>query len=91
MAARGATSGPPPLLILFDIDGTLLGRASSAHVEALHEALRQVHGVDARGARAQIGRGGPDRRRDRAASAARSRRLRACDRRGRRGGARRVL
>jgi phosphoglycolate phosphatase-like HAD superfamily hydrolase len=58
MAARGATSGPPPLLILFDIDGTLLGRASSAHVEALHEALRQVHGVDARGARAQIGAAG---------------------------------
>ena len=35
------------LLLLFDIDGTLLAGASAAHAEALHEALREVHGVDA--------------------------------------------
>jgi phosphoglycolate phosphatase len=34
-------------LLLFDIDGTLVGRASSAHAEALHLALREIHGVDA--------------------------------------------
>ncbi|MGZ4351514.1 MAG: HAD family hydrolase [Solirubrobacteraceae bacterium] len=43
-----------PLLLLFDIDGTLLQRAAGAHSEALHEALRKVHGVDTRGHRAQI-------------------------------------
>jgi phosphoglycolate phosphatase-like HAD superfamily hydrolase len=36
-----------PLLLLFDIDGTLLGGASDAHRDALHAALRAVHGVDA--------------------------------------------
>ncbi|MFL5863665.1 MAG: haloacid dehalogenase-like hydrolase [Solirubrobacteraceae bacterium] len=47
--------GPdPPLLLLFDIDGTLLGRAAGAHSEALREALREVHAVDTRGQRAQI-------------------------------------
>jgi phosphoglycolate phosphatase-like HAD superfamily hydrolase len=35
------------LLLLFDIDGTLLGGATEAHREALHEALRKVHGIDA--------------------------------------------
>jgi phosphoglycolate phosphatase-like HAD superfamily hydrolase len=39
---------PTPLLLLFDIDGTLLGGAATAHAQALHEALRTVHGVDAR-------------------------------------------
>lgn len=34
-------------LLLFDIDGTLLGKATAAHRDALHEALRVVHGVDA--------------------------------------------
>ena len=34
------------LLLLFDVDGTLLWRASEAHAEALHRALREVHGVD---------------------------------------------
>lgn len=34
------------MLVLFDIDGTLLLRASSAHAESLHEALRQVHGIE---------------------------------------------
>ena len=33
------------MLLLFDIDGTLLLRAASAHREALHAALRQVHGI----------------------------------------------
>lgn len=49
---RGASSAgcaTTPLLLLFDIDGTLVGRATSAHSDALHEALREVHGVDARG------------------------------------------
>ena len=33
-------------LLLFDVDGTLLGRASTAHAEALHAAIREVHGID---------------------------------------------
>ena len=33
------------VLLLFDIDGTLLLRAAEAHKEAMHEALRRVHGV----------------------------------------------
>jgi phosphoglycolate phosphatase-like HAD superfamily hydrolase len=33
------------VLLLFDIDGTLLLRASVAHRDAIHEALRVVHGV----------------------------------------------
>jgi len=43
-----------PLLLLFDIDGTLLGGAATAHAQALHEALRIVHGVDARQVRIPI-------------------------------------
>lgn len=39
---------PAPLLLLFDIDGTLVTGAAEAHAQALHEALRLVHGVDAR-------------------------------------------
>lgn len=35
------------MLLLFDIDGTLLNGATDAHRDALHEALRSVHGVDA--------------------------------------------
>ena len=34
------------MLILFDIDGTLMGSAARAHSEALHAALEAVHGVD---------------------------------------------
>jgi phosphoglycolate phosphatase len=34
-----------PILLLFDIDGTLVTRASTAHAEALHVALHEVHGV----------------------------------------------
>jgi phosphoglycolate phosphatase-like HAD superfamily hydrolase len=36
-------------LLLFDIDGTLLGRAATAHAQALREALHAVHGVDVTG------------------------------------------
>lgn len=35
------------MLVLFDIDGTLLSAASEAHRDALHAALRDVHGIDA--------------------------------------------
>ncbi len=35
------------LLLLFDIDGTLLAKAAGAHRDALHAALLDVHGVDA--------------------------------------------
>jgi len=33
------------LLLLFDIDGTLLAGATEAHAAALHAALREVHGL----------------------------------------------
>jgi phosphoglycolate phosphatase len=33
------------VLLLFDIDGTLLQRAADSHRDAIHEALRTVHGV----------------------------------------------
>jgi phosphoglycolate phosphatase len=33
-------------LLLFDIDGTLVAKASRAHAQALREALQVVHGVD---------------------------------------------
>jgi phosphoglycolate phosphatase len=52
--ASDAGSASPPLLLLFDIDGTLVGRAAAAHSDALHEALRVVHGVDTRASRGQI-------------------------------------
>lgn len=35
------------MLLLFDIDGTLLRGATAAHAQALHAALLSVHGVDA--------------------------------------------
>ncbi|MEA2146232.1 MAG: phosphoglycolate phosphatase [Solirubrobacteraceae bacterium] len=34
------------VLMLFDIDGTLLAGATAAHRDALHEAVHEVHGVD---------------------------------------------
>jgi phosphoglycolate phosphatase len=37
-------SAAQPLLLLWDIDGTLLQRASEAHARALLQALREVHG-----------------------------------------------
>jgi phosphoglycolate phosphatase-like HAD superfamily hydrolase len=39
---------PAALLLLFDIDGTLLRRASREHAEALHEAMHAVYGVQTR-------------------------------------------
>jgi phosphoglycolate phosphatase-like HAD superfamily hydrolase len=36
-----------PLLLLFDVDGTLLRGATDAHRDALHAALHDVHGIDA--------------------------------------------
>jgi phosphoglycolate phosphatase len=38
----------PPLLLLFDIDGTLLRRAALEHALALHEAMEEVYGVSTR-------------------------------------------
>jgi phosphoglycolate phosphatase len=52
VARVGSTSAP--LLLLFDIDGTLVQRASEAHAEALHIAIHQVHGVDVRARRARV-------------------------------------
>src|SRR6202012_3341593 len=49
-----AVEGAAALLPLFDIDGTLLSRATAAHSEALHDALHEVHGVDTRARRAGI-------------------------------------
>jgi phosphoglycolate phosphatase-like HAD superfamily hydrolase len=34
------------LLLLFDIDGTLLSGATAEHADALHAAVHDVHGVD---------------------------------------------
>jgi phosphoglycolate phosphatase len=34
------------MLLLFDIDGTLVSRAGKAHAEALNAAIQEVHGVD---------------------------------------------
>jgi phosphoglycolate phosphatase len=41
------TATPPPLLLLFDIDGTLLLRASTEHAAAVVRALCEVHGIEA--------------------------------------------
>jgi phosphoglycolate phosphatase len=35
------------LLLLFDVDGTLVRGATDAHRDALHAALHEVHGIDA--------------------------------------------
>jgi phosphoglycolate phosphatase len=37
----------PPLLLLFDIDGTLLRRATAEHARALRDAAAAVHGAPA--------------------------------------------
>ncbi len=42
------------MLLLFDIDGTLLRGATRAHSVALDRAITEVHGVDPAGRRAQI-------------------------------------
>ena len=39
-------TGGTSLLLLWDIDGTLLQRASREHAQALHRALGEVHGVE---------------------------------------------
>lgn len=38
------TAAPPSLLVLLDIDGTLVWRASREHAEAVLDAIREVHG-----------------------------------------------
>ena len=43
-----------PALLLFDVDGTLLGRASAEHAAALREALHEVHGLDPAAARSPL-------------------------------------
>jgi phosphoglycolate phosphatase-like HAD superfamily hydrolase len=42
-----AAAAAPPLLLLFDIDGTLLQHASREHADALKEAAAAVHALDA--------------------------------------------
>ena len=42
-------SAAPPLLLLWDIDGTLLLRAADVHRDAIHHALREVHGIEPEG------------------------------------------
>jgi phosphoglycolate phosphatase len=42
------------VLVLFDIDGTLLTGATRAHSQALNAAIAEVHGVDPAGRRARI-------------------------------------
>jgi phosphoglycolate phosphatase-like HAD superfamily hydrolase len=46
------------VLLLFDIDGTLLSGATRAHSQALERAIREVHHVDPRDLRKQIGPAG---------------------------------
>ncbi|MGH2868920.1 MAG: HAD family hydrolase [Solirubrobacteraceae bacterium] len=41
-------AAPTGLLLLFDVDGPLVARATEAHSAALHQALQEVHRVDAR-------------------------------------------
>jgi phosphoglycolate phosphatase len=53
VAGDGRTAAAP-LLLLFDIDGTLLSGATAAHSESLQQALHQVHGIDTRRHRAGI-------------------------------------
>jgi phosphoglycolate phosphatase len=51
------------VLLLFDIDGTLVSGAADAHRDAMHAALLAVHGVDAtevRGPLAPAGRTDPE-------------------------------
>ncbi|HEY3728083.1 MAG TPA: haloacid dehalogenase-like hydrolase [Solirubrobacteraceae bacterium] len=42
------------MLLLFDIDGTLLGRAGEAHRDALYAALLKVHGIETPQARGPL-------------------------------------
>jgi phosphoglycolate phosphatase-like HAD superfamily hydrolase len=43
------------VLLLFDIDGTLLIRGAREHALALHDAIEQTWGVDLRGVRVETG------------------------------------
>jgi phosphoglycolate phosphatase-like HAD superfamily hydrolase len=43
-----------PLLLLFDIDGTLLRRAAAEHAAALHEAIGDVYGVASAGTKVEV-------------------------------------
>lgn len=49
-----AAAARDALLLLFDVDGTLLQGAADAHRDAIHTALREVHGVDATAVRSPI-------------------------------------
>ncbi len=42
------------MLVLFDIDGTLLSGATRAHSQALDRAIQEVHGIDPGGRRSKI-------------------------------------
>jgi phosphoglycolate phosphatase-like HAD superfamily hydrolase len=42
-----AAAGGHELLLLFDIDGTLMAGATAAHAAAVHQAICQVHGLSA--------------------------------------------
>ena len=42
------------MLLLFDVDGTLVRGATDAHRDALHNALHEVHGIDADGIRTTL-------------------------------------
>ena len=56
-AARGLASGENVgVLLLFDIDGTLLLRASREHAHALRGALKEVYGTSPRGRVSAAGR-----------------------------------
>jgi phosphoglycolate phosphatase len=46
------------MLLLFDIDGTLLTGATRAHSQALDEAIREVHYIDPNRRRSKIGPAG---------------------------------
>ena len=86
LSARPLVPPLSPLLLLWDIDGTLLLRATGEHAAALRRAAGAVHGVELR---RRAGRGrGPDGRGDRARPAARRRGGRRGDRRARRRGGR---
>lgn len=43
------------MLLLFDIDGTLLMRAASEHAQAMHETAGELWGVDTRGVKVPTG------------------------------------
>jgi phosphoglycolate phosphatase len=46
IVADAGRTADVPLLLLFDIDGTLVRRAGAAHADALRAAIHEVHHVD---------------------------------------------